>query len=139
MATTNATATQAALIERAEQLISRALQTGVCSDPTSLLDCALTLSTLNFNKSRQLELMLGAARFFYVSGKPEAGLTLGINARVFAVEMADAKSAGAALTVIGICAADTGNLPMAMEAYSDALSLAQKTVTLFVKVRLGIT
>jgi putative two-component system response regulator len=126
MATTNATTTQIAVLQRAEGLISRALQTGICHDADLLLDAALELDTLSIDKQRQLKLMLDAARFFYVSGKPESGLSLGINARELAVETADAASAGAALTVIGICAADTGNLPLAMEAYSDALSLAQK-------------
>jgi putative two-component system response regulator len=126
MATTNATTIQTAALERAESLILNALQTGASADPRLLLEAALELSTFSVDKPRQLKLMLDSARFFYVSGKPEDGLTLGINARELAVEIADATSAGAALTVIGICAADTGNLPMAMEAYSDALSLAQK-------------
>jgi putative two-component system response regulator len=126
MATTNATTLQTAALQRAEGLISRALQTGTCPDANLLLETALELETFDVDKRRQLKLILDAARFFYISGKPESGLTLGISARELAVEIADATSAGAALTVMGICAADTGNLPMAMEAYSDALSLAQK-------------
>jgi putative two-component system response regulator len=117
---------QRTALERAEDLISRALQTGTCPDAKLLLETALELETFDVDKKRQLKLILDAARFFYISGKPESGLTLGISARELAVEIADATSAGAALTVVGICAADTGNLPMAMEAYSDALSLAQK-------------
>jgi putative two-component system response regulator len=126
MATTNETTTQINALQKAEGLISRALQTGTCPDANLLLDAALELGTFDVDKKRQLKLILDAARFFYISGKPESGLTLGISARELAVEIADATSAGAALTVVGICAADTGNLPMAMEAYSDALSLAQK-------------
>jgi putative two-component system response regulator len=126
MATTNATTIQIDALQRAEELISRALQTGTCPDANLLFKSALELETFNVDKQQQLKLMLDAARFFYVSGKPESGLALGISARELAVETADATSAGAALTLVGICAADTGNLPMAMEAYSDALSLAQK-------------
>jgi putative two-component system response regulator len=126
MATTNAIDRQAAILKEAESQIHSALQAGTCADTNSLLKASLELSTLSVDKQLQLKLMLDAARFFYVSGKPEAGLSLGIGARELAVEIADATSAGAALTVMGICAADTGNLPMAMEAYSDALSLAQK-------------
>jgi len=126
MVTTNATSTQITALKIAEDLISRALQTGTCSDANLLLETALELATFDVEKKRRLKLILEAARFFYISGKPESGLTLGISARELAVEIADGTSAGAALTVVGICAADTGNLPMAMEAYSDALSLAQK-------------
>jgi putative two-component system response regulator len=126
MATTNATTIQTTALQTAEVLISRALQTGTCPDAKLLLESALELETFDVDKKRQLKLILDAARFFYISGKPEFGLTLGVSARELAVEIADATSAGAALTVVGICAADTGNLPMAMEAYSDALSLAQK-------------
>ncbi len=126
MATTNAIAIQAATLEKAESLVSSALLQGASADPELLLETALDLATLNVDKPRQLRLMLGAARFFYVSGKPDAGLALGISARELAVEIADAISTASALTVVGICSADTGNLPLAMEAYSDTLSLAQK-------------
>jgi putative two-component system response regulator len=117
---------QRTALERAEESISRALETGACLDANELLETALELATFDVDKKRQLKLMLDAARFFYVSGKPDVGLTLGISARELSVEIADATSAATALTLVGICAADTGNLPMAMEAYSDALSLAQK-------------
>jgi tetratricopeptide (TPR) repeat protein len=117
---------QRTALERAEESISRALESGACLDANELLETALELETFDVDKKWQLKLMLDAARFFYISGKPEFGLTLGVSAREWAIEVADATSAGAALTVVGICAADTGNLPMAMEAYSDALSLAQK-------------
>ena len=126
MVTTNATSIQAAALQKAEELISCALKTGTCADANLLLKLAVELETFDVDKQRQLKLMLDAARFFYISGKPDVGLTLGINARELAVAIADATSAATALTLIGICAADTGNLPMAMEAYSDALSLAQK-------------
>jgi putative two-component system response regulator len=117
---------QRTALERAEESISHALESGACLDANELLETALELASFDVDKKRQLKLILDAARFFYISGKPEFGLTLGVSARELAVEIADATSAGAALTVVGICAADTGNLPMAMEAYSDALSLAQK-------------
>ena len=126
MVTTNATSIQVAALQKAEELISCALKTGTCADANLLLKLALELETFDVDKQRRLRLMLDAARFFYISGKPDVGLTLGINARELAVSTADATSAATALTLIGICAADTGNLPMAMEAYSDALSLAQK-------------
>jgi putative two-component system response regulator len=126
MATTNATTTDALTLARADNLIAHALATGACLDSDALLATAIELARLSADKPRQLKLMLDAARFFYISGKPDCGLAVGINARELAVEIADTSSTGAALTVIGICAADTGNLPTAMEAYSDALSLAQK-------------
>ncbi len=117
---------QRTALDQAEQAISRALQIGTCPDANVLLETALELATFDVDKKRQLKSMLDAARFFYISGNPEFGLTLSIRARELAVEIQDETSVGAALTVLGVCAADTGNLPMAMEAYSEALSLAQK-------------
>lgn len=115
------------VLDQANELIPLALKTGTCSDPRLLEALADQLFTMRVDNVLQIKLMLDAVLFFYVSGKPERGLVLAQKARLFAVEFADAKSAAAALMFIGVCAADTGNLPMAMEAYADALSLAQRT------------
>ena len=121
-----ATSAAEAVLKQAEDLITPALKTGACSDPRLLEALAGQLPSLGVDNEKQLKLMLDAAFFFYVSGRPDRGLEIAAKARSFALEVADAKSTAAALTMLGICAADTGNLPMAMEAYADALSLAQK-------------
>ncbi len=118
-------------LQKAEDLISRALQTGACDDADLLLQAALELATFDVDQKQQLKLMLDAARFFYITGRPEFGLTLGVSARELADEIADAVFAATALTLVGVCAADTDNLPMAMEAYSGALACAQKNSDAF--------
>ena len=87
---------------------------------------ALSLVTIGEDRPRQLKLMLDAVRFFYVNAQPDRGINVAEQSRNFALEIADSVSASIALTLIGVCAADTGNLPKAMEAYADGLSLAQK-------------
>jgi putative two-component system response regulator len=71
--------------------------------------------------------MLDACRFLYVSGRPDRGLEIAAKARAFSLAIADEASLSTSLTLLGVCAADTGNLPLAMEAYADALTLAQAT------------
>jgi putative two-component system response regulator len=115
-----------AALEKAEGLISNALQTGACDDEDLLLKSALELGSMNVDKLRQLKLMLDAVRYFYVAGKSSVGLEVAEQARQFAVQIGDDRQTAVALTVLGVCAADTGNLPRAMEAYADALSLTQK-------------
>ena len=121
----NATDKARAILKQAEDLIVPALKSGACSDPRLLEALAGQLPSLGVDNEKQLKLMLDAAFFFYVSGRPDRGLDIAAKARSFALEAADAKATAAALTMLGICAADTGNLPMAMEAYADALSLAK--------------
>jgi putative two-component system response regulator len=115
-----------AALEKAEGLISSALQTGACDDEDLLLKSALELGSMDADEQRQLKLMLDAVRYLYLSGKSDFGLKVAMTARTVALEVADDKSTAALLMLIGVCAADTGNLPTAMEVYADALSLAQK-------------
>lgn len=114
------------LLKQAEEQISLALKTGVSADAPLLEALALQLYDIDGDKVQRLGLMLDAARFFYISGKADRGLVIAEKTRRFALEVADASSSSIALMLIGVCAADTGNLPLAMEAYADALSLAQK-------------
>ncbi len=113
-------------MDEADETISRALKVGTCSDVVALESLAMQLISLNVDEQRQIKLMNDASIFLYISGRPDRGLIVATKARDFALSVADAKSTSAALAVVGICAADTGNLPLAMEAYADALSLAQK-------------
>jgi len=116
----------ASLLKHAHEQISLSLKTGFCEDPRRLEMVALQLYNIGEDKTQQLKLMLDAVRFFYISGKPDRGLVIAEKTRRFALEIADVQSSARSLMMVGICAADTGNLPLAMEAYADGLSLAQK-------------
>jgi putative two-component system response regulator len=127
MGTSNATNIPTSVINQADEMISHALKTGACNDVAALELIAMQLGSYGADAQRQLKLMYDAGLFLYISGRPDRGLIVALKARDFALSVADAKSTSAALAMVGICAADTGNLPLAMEAYSDALSLAQKS------------
>ncbi len=113
-----------ALLRRANAEISLALKDGVASDPGRIEVFASQLANLRIDVPEQLRLMLDAVRFFYVTGQPFTGLPIAQKARTLAVETADSKATFDALLLVGVCAADTGGLPTAMEAYADALRLA---------------
>ena len=123
----NATDFPDSFLDKADEIISCALKSGTCTDVATLESVAIQLASLKVNAHRQIKLMNDASIFLYISGRPDRGLIVATKARNFALSVADAKSTAAALAVLGICAADTGNLPLAMEAYADALSLAQKS------------
>ncbi len=118
---------QKLFLAQAQELISAAVETGTCKDLRVLEAHACKLSALNIDKALQLKLMLDAARFLYIAGRADHGLAVAQSARDFALEFADPVSSTAALNILGVCAADTGNLPLAMSSYADAMSLAQKT------------
>jgi putative two-component system response regulator len=124
--TTNANVQAAAMLRSAQELIPQSLKSGSCSNELELEVIATELATMREDVPLQIALMLDAIRYFYVTGKPSKGLEIAEQARLFAVETAQSSQASIALTLLGVCAADTGNLPKAMEAYADALSLTQK-------------
>ena len=127
MGTANATNISRAFILQVSELIASALKTGACNDVAELELSAVQLGATGPDVELQLKLMQDASLFLYISGRPDRGLIVALRARDFALSVANAKSTSAALAMVGICAADTGNLPLAMEVYSDALSLAQKS------------
>ena len=113
-----------ALLKQADAHISLALKDGAASDPRLIEALATQLADIRVDAPEQLRLMLDAVRFFYISGQAFTGLPIAQKARTLAVEVAEAKATFDALLLIGVCAADTGGLPTAMEAYADALRLA---------------
>ncbi len=113
-----------ALLKQADAQISLALKDGAASDPRLIEALALQLGNIRVDVPEQLRVMLDAVRFFYVSGQAFTGLPIAQKARSLAVEVADATATFDALLLVGVCAADTGGLPTAMEAYADALRLA---------------
>ena len=123
----NQPAEDQSLLLQARDEISRALKNGTASDPRLIEALASRLASIRVDIPEQLRLMLDAARFFYFSGHAFAGLPIAQRARSLAVESADSNTTIDSLLVIGVCAADTGGLPTAMEAYADALRLAKAT------------
>jgi putative two-component system response regulator len=113
-----------ALLKEANSHISRALADGAASDPRLIEVLAFRIADMRCDVSEQLRLMLDAVRFFYISGQAFTGLPIAQRARTLAVESADAVASFDALLLVGVCAADTGGLSTAMEAYADALRLA---------------
>ncbi|MBL8512869.1 MAG: HD domain-containing protein [Betaproteobacteria bacterium] len=117
--------TSRAIFEQAGRIIPDALRTGATSDPALVESLARQMAAVRVDLPLQLKLLLDAVRFFYVSGQPIRGLPIAVAARKLALEIAAADDLLDALLLIGVCAADTGSLPTAMEAYADALLLAQ--------------
>jgi putative two-component system response regulator len=127
MTITDVTSMQAprSLLTAAQMQVAQALKSGSCEDPRALEESAIRFLTLGIDKSAQVMLCADTAFFFYVSGRSDRGLALATEARKASIEIADENLLASCLSLVGICAADTGNLPLAMEAYSEALSLAQ--------------
>ena len=114
-----------AIFDRANSVISLALRDGNCEDLPQLESLALELATIRVDLPAQLKLMLDAVRFLYVSGQAFRAVPIAQKARALGLEAAEPKATLDALIALGICSADSGGLPDAMEAYADALSLAQ--------------
>lgn len=114
-----------ALLDQAREEISHALRSGSASDPRLVEALASRLASIRVDIPEQLRLMLDAVRFFYLSGHAFTGLPIAQQARSLASESANQAATFDSLLLVGVCAADTGGLPTAMEAYADALRLAQ--------------
>lgn len=113
------------LLNQADNIISKALREGACADLPALEAIALQLGVIRVDVQRQLKLMLDAVRFLYVSGQAFRAIPIAQKARSLGLETSQSKPTLDALIALGICSADSGGLPAAMEAYADALSLAQ--------------
>lgn len=103
--------------------VGDALRTGACADPAAL-EKAVRDQFGGIPSLDTVQLAVDAALFFYISGRSQKGFELASRARDAAISLANSKSAATALNMMGICAADIGNLPLAMESYAQALSLA---------------
>ena len=114
-----------ALLKEANIQISLALKDGAVSDLRLIEVLASRLADIRIDVPEQLRLMLNAVRFLYVSGQAFRAIPIAQKARALGLETSQPKATLDALIALGICSADTGSLPDAMEAYADALSLAQ--------------
>lgn len=113
------------LFNQANSVISIALNEGNCADLRLMEALALQLATIRVDVQAQLKLMLDAVSFIYVSGQAFRAIPIAQSARALGLETSQPKATLDALIALGICSADSGGLPDAMEAYADALSLAQ--------------
>jgi putative two-component system response regulator len=107
-------------------LIDAALKSGAAADPRQIELIALGLAEDIAEKEMRAKAMLDAARFFYISGRPDIGVRVARRAKSFAVETAQVSPTIAAAILVGVCSADSGDLPNAMEAYAEGLNLAQR-------------
>ena len=107
-------------------LIDDALRTGSTPDMALLEATALSLAEVDANNEIRITAMLGAARFFYICGKPQTGIRVAEKAKAFALETAQMLPTISACIALGACAADSGDLPKAMQAYAEGLNLAQR-------------
>jgi len=112
----------------ATSLIGDALK-GVSSVDSSLVEAAamwLHGGSHPEPPSARASAMVDAARYFYLTGRAETGCRVAEMAKSFSVEHGQADLTTSAAMLIGVCAADSGNIPRAMEAYAEALNLAQR-------------
>ena len=113
------------LLNQANSVITRAMLEGTCADPRLLEALALQLALIRVDVPLQLKLMLDAVRFLYVSGQAFRAVPIAQKARALGLEASQPALTLDALIALGICSADSGGIPDAMEAYADALSLAE--------------
>ena len=85
----------------------------------------MQLASIRVDVKLQLKLMLDAVRYLYISGQAFRAIPIAQKARALGLETSQSEATLDALIALGICSADSGGLPDAMEAYADALSLAQ--------------
>ena len=114
-----------AIFDQASEVISLAILDGHCADLGLIETLATQLANVRVDVPAQLKLMLDAVRFMYVSGQAFRAIPIAQKARSLGLESGDQANTLDSLLLIGVCAAETGGLPVAMEAYADALNLAQ--------------
>jgi len=83
-----------------------------------------TIDTADTAEER-VQCMLDAAQFFYVTGQPFIGISSVQQGIAIAENTPNKMLLRRACTALGILCADTGNIPMAIEAYVRSLELAQ--------------
>ena len=118
-------ADDAAFLAQAKERISAAVANGEGADFDELVNVALRLETIRIDVPTQLGLMLDTIRFLYDSGQSLRAIPIAQKAYALAIESSLPAGAFDAINALGICAADVGKLPDAMEAYAEALTLAQ--------------
>jgi putative two-component system response regulator len=90
----------------------------------SSIQSALELVPPSFVSASRVECLLSLAQYHYFIGQPLLGVEPSTDASEFARKVGDRGLFRKALTFQGILLADTGNLPGAIECFSEALELA---------------
>ncbi|MGE0357873.1 MAG: HD domain-containing phosphohydrolase [Burkholderiales bacterium] len=114
-------------LEVAADLVRKGLQSGSASAADTVTRIVAALRHLEGTESAELRInaLIDAAQYFYVIGQPFSSIEPAREA-VKIAKSADLKSLHRkALTVFGITSADTGNISQAIEAYADAIELAE--------------
>ena len=110
-----------------KELVDRALRIGsIDVDSRELEAAVLALAAIGDEHELRVRTMLDAARYFYISGRPKIGARVAERAKSFGIETAQPGLTIAACVLMGVCSADTGDLPKAMEVYAEGLNLAQR-------------
>ena len=107
-------------------MIEEALREGSAVNPDGVESCALQLAKERTDPQIRSKGILDAARFFYVTGRPDIGIRVAETCKAYSVETAQIAPTISASIMLGICSADTGDLPRAMEAYAEGLNLAKR-------------
>lgn len=112
-------------LDGALRYVKQALDGELERDHDGLVLIGDRLCSIEVDSAAQSKLIHDLCGLFYTDGKPERGMTLAEKACRFALLHDDTKAFIRALTLLGIFAGDTGNLPQAMECYAEALALSQ--------------
>ena len=73
-----------------------------------------------------VECLLTIAHYFYLANQPVAALEPATEAALHARQLSDKRSLRKAVTFVGVMRMETGDLPGATEAYSEALQIARE-------------
>ena len=129
---------QQKLLFDAQAMVAVARDSGVCSDVEAMTTLVAQLAALDVDVPAQVVTMLDAVRALYLAGRPTSALEVATQAISLTKRSGDAAGEIMATTMVGICSADTGNLPAAMEAHSRALTMTQATGDQFQEVKVWI-
>jgi putative two-component system response regulator len=132
------------VVQNAADIIKAHLKAGSsnASDEVSdLLRCLREIPGTD-NASIRVDALIDGAHFFFVTGQPYLSIEPARSAVVLAKQANLKPLQRKALTVFGVMSADTGNIAQAVEAYSDALELAEflddRQAKVVVWVNLGV-
>jgi tetratricopeptide (TPR) repeat protein len=112
-------------LDNFEAEIAEVRKTGVCSDVHLLERNALKLRGLNVDLSRQRKAILDSGICLYVVGHSSLALDILLKSRPLFHEGAEQFEKYSFSSLLGVCAADTNDLALAMQAYGDALTLSE--------------
>lgn len=108
------------------EAVAEALRTGAIEDPRVLEAYADALASTSDESMSRAKGLVDIARYFYVAGAAARGVRVAETAKRYALSTAQVSLTIDACNVLGLCAADVGDFPRAMEAYAEGLNLAAR-------------